>query len=184
MNKKAFGLLLLASPAAAHVGLSHVTGFASGFTHPLSGLDHLAAMIAVGLWAGQQGGKAQYIVPTAFVSTMVLGGMLGMAGVPMPGVECGIAASVLVLGLLTASALEIPTGAASGLVGLFALFHGYAHGAEMPSSAAGLEYGLGFVISTALLHCVGVGLAVSMQAKTTRYAGAAIALTGAFLLIK
>lgn len=182
MNKKSFGLLLLASPAAAHVGLSHVTGFMAGVTHPLSGLDHLTAMIAVGLWAKQN--DKPIIIPAAFVSTMILGGALGMAHVPIPGVECGIAASVLVLGLLTASAMKVPTPAATLLVALFALFHGAAHGAEMPASVGGFEYAKGFVISTALLHATGLLLGTVLQSKYTRYAGAAIALTGVFLLVK
>ena len=176
--------LLLASPAAAHVGMSHVTGFMAGVAHPLSGLDHLCAMLAVGLWAQQQKGDAKYIIPVAFVSTMVFGGALGMAHVPMPGVECGIAASVLVLGLLTASATRVSTPAASVLVGLFALFHGHAHGAEMPASSGGFEYAQGFIVSTIALHGTGLLLGSIMEKRVTRYAGAAIAITGLALLIK
>ena len=185
MNKKyILAVMLLPATAEAHIGLSHVTGFVAGMSHPLTGLDHLCAMIAVGLWAKQQGGKAQYAIPAAFVGTMIVGAALGQAGVPLPGVEAGIAASVLVLGLLTASALKVNSMAAGVLVGMFAMFHGHAHGAEMPVSVSGYQYGLGFVVSTIALHAAGLALGSVMQQRAVRYAGLAISLAGVALLIK
>jgi urease accessory protein len=150
------GLLLLPLAVQAHPGHSHA-GFVAGAAHPLSGLDHLLAMIAVGLWAVQLGGRALWAVPASFVSIMVAGGALGMAGLPLPGVEQGILASVFVLGLLIATAARVPLYASMLIVGAFALFHGFAHGAEMPATAAGLGYGAGFAVATALLHAVGIG---------------------------
>jgi urease accessory protein len=166
--------LLLASPAAAHVGLSHVTGFMAGVAHPLSGLDHICAMVAVGLWAKQQGGKAQYILPLAFVAAMLFGSFL-----PMPGIEQGIAASVLVLGLLVACAVRLPVEASAGLVGLFALFHGAAHGLE----GHGSQFGVGFTLSTIALHAVGLSIGSVVEQRTARYAGAACAFAGLYLII-
>lgn len=179
---------LLLAPTLAHAHPGHdVTGFSHGFAHPLSGLDHLLAMLAVGLWAAQMGGRARWAVPATFVTVMALGGALGMMGLHLPMVESGIAASVLVLGLLIALSARLSLAAAMPLVGLFALFHGYAHGAEMPASVSGLEYAAGFALATAALHAAGIGLGMGIQRATSaplvRFAGAAIAITGVVLAL-
>lgn len=177
----AAGLALVAGTASAHTGDHAVVGFASGFSHPFLGLDHLLAMVAVGLWAAQQGGRALWAVPAAFVGAMVLGGVVAWTGGALPGVEGAIALSVLVLGLLIATrqAWAVPFGMA--IAAVFALFHGYAHGLEMPQAASPGLYAAGFVLGTAFLH--GVGIAGS---RTGRYAmqatGAAIAASGAIML--
>jgi urease accessory protein len=153
--------------------------------HPFTGIDHLCAMIAVGIWAVQTGGRTTWILPATFVSVMALAGLLGMAGIPLPFVEGGIFASLLVLGVLITAAIRLPAYVSIALVGGFALFHGYAHGVEMPQNAAGLNYSLGFMCSTIVLHLIGIGLAFSLE-KTghksyIKMAGAAIAaLGGAF----
>jgi urease accessory protein len=178
--------LLLPALAQAHPNHGAASGLGAGLAHPLSGLDHLCAMIAVGLWAAQRGGRALWAVPLAFVSVMMLGAMFGMGGFQVPFTEQGIAASVLILGILIAAAVRLPLAASMTLVGLFALFHGYAHGAEMPASASGFAYGIGFVIATATLHLLGIGLGLVAgkfaAGKTLRYAGGAIATCGVYLL--
>ncbi len=181
-------VLLLPAVASAHPGLpGHTHGFVNGFAHPLSGLDHLLAMTAVGLWAAQRGGRALWMVPLAFISVMASGGMLGMAGFgQIPLIEQAIAASVLVLGIFLAVAARLPMWASVLVIGLFAMFHGYAHGAEMPATASGLLYGLGFVLATATLHLFGIGLGLAAQKtnsmKVVRCAGVAIAACGIYLL--
>ncbi|HUZ07420.1 MAG TPA: HupE/UreJ family protein [Candidatus Paceibacterota bacterium] len=179
-------ILLVPTLAQAHPGLpGHTHGFTNGVLHPLTGLDHICAMLAVGLWAAQRGGRAVWLVPATFVSVMIAGGMLGMGGVGIPYIEQGIAASVLVLGLLIAAAVRLPVAASMAVVGLFALFHGYAHGAEMPATASGLAYGLGFVLATIGLHLTGIGLGLAGQkivsAQFVRCLGGAIAACGVFL---
>lgn len=178
-------------PALAHAHPGHdghelTWDFSAGAAHPLSGLDHLLAMVAVGLWAAQLGGRARWLVPAAFVGVMALGGALGQSGVVVvPGVEQGIAASVLVLGLLIAAAVRLPVAAGMALVGGFAVFHGFVHGAEMPAAASGLSYGAGFVAATALLHTAGVGLGLlagNFSTRATRFAGWGIAAAGVVLL--
>lgn len=177
---------LAGTPAFAHPGHALAGGLAGGFLHPLSGIDHLCAMIAVGLWAAQQGKRAVWTAPLAFMSMMGLGGALGMAGFPLPFVEQGIAASVLVLGVLIAAAASLPPTAGVPLVAAFAVFHGHAHGAQTPAAASGLAYGAGFVAATALLHACGIALGLSLKKldkpRVLRLAGAAIAAFG-FLLI-
>jgi urease accessory protein len=185
---KKFALLLAAlllSPALAHAhtGVGNANGFAHGFGHPLFGLDHLLAMVAIGLWAAQIGGRALWAVPLSFVSVMAVGGALGIAGLPVPFVEQGIATSVLLLGLLIAFAVRMPLGFSIPLVALFAICHGHAHGAEMPVSASGFTYAIGFMLATAALHGIGVGAGIFTQRQTAapvlRAAGAAIAVAGA-----
>ena len=145
-------------------------------------------MVAVGLWAAQLGGRALWLVPAAFVSLMTVGGALGMAGVPVPMVETGILLSVLLLGVLIAAAVRLPLAASMAVVGLFAIFHGHAHGSEIPVAASGLAYGLGFVLATAVLHGCGLGLGLLAQKKFTapalRFAGAAIARGGRRLAVR
>ena len=182
-------LVLLAAmtgPAHAHPGHGTNSLF-SGLAHPFAGLDHLLAMLAVGLWAAQLGGRARWLVPACFVGVMALGGALGASGVSLPFVESGVAVSVLILGLLIAMSARLPLAASLSLVGTFALFHGFAHGAEMPVAASSLAYGAGFMLTSALLHLAGIFIALTMvhaQSKETsalpvlRFAGVAIAVAG------
>jgi urease accessory protein len=182
-------LLVCLSPAiaAAHPLIGSPDSFLGGLAHPLGGLDHLCAMIGVGLWAAQRGGRAIWLMPLAFLAVMAIGGLVGMLGVTLPMGETGIVASVLILGCLIAAAVRLPLVASAGLVGLFALFHGHAHGLEAPAASAGLLYGLGFIAATALLHGLGITLGyLTARPSTTwftRYAGAAIALCGIYLCI-
>ncbi len=177
-------LLLVPAVAQAHPGLpGHVhTGFASGAAHPISGVDHILAMVAVGLWAVQLGRRALWAVPASFVSLMVLGSALGMSGFHLPFVEQGILASVFVLGLLIATAARVPLAASMLMVGAFALFHGVAHGTEMPVNAGGVTYAVGFALSTALLHAAGIGAGVLagrvVRTEWLRIAGGAIMAGG------
>ncbi len=180
---------LLPTAAWAHPGHDAGVGFVQGFVHPVTGLDHVLAMVAVGLFAAQLGGRALWAVPLSFVSVMAVGGGLGMAGIAVPFVEVGIAVSVIVLGLAVALQWKAPVAAATSLVGLFAVFHGYAHGAEMPVDASGLEYGLGFVMATMILHMLGIGLAFSIvrfgqvaAPRTIRIGGAVMAVAGVGIL--
>jgi len=180
-------LLFLPTLAQAHVGVGPTSGFFHGIAHPLSGLDHLCAMMAVGLWAAQRGGRALWAVPLSFLSVMAVGAAMGMAGISVPFVEQGIVASVLLLGVLIATAVRLPVVASAILVGLFALFHGHAHGTEMPVTASGFAYGAGFVMATAMLHAAGLGLGIAIQrlASSTwiRATGGAIACCGLYLLV-
>lgn len=182
---------LLPSLALAHTGAGEAHGFAHGFAHPLTGIDHVLAMVAVGILAAQSGGRALWAVPLAFLSLMVVGGAVGMGGLDLPFVETAIALSVVVLGAAVAFGVTLPLAAAMGLAGVFALFHGHAHGAEMPEDASGLAYGLGFVTATAMLHLAGLGLGLMIGrfgarhgAALVRLSGAAIALGGVVLLAR
>ena len=185
----ALAVALAPAIASAHTGIGATTGFLHGFWHPIGGIDHVLAMVAVGLFAAQLGGRALWAVPATFVAIMAAGGTLGMAGVALPAVEVGIALSVLVLGLLVLAGRRWPLGLAMALVAVFAVFHGHAHGAEMPIDASGLSYGLGFMLATALLHLAGIGLGVGLgrlaatpSGRLTQASGAAIALAGMVLL--
>lgn len=181
---------LSAAPAFAHLDPAGHGSFAAGFSHPLFGPDHILAMVAVGLWAALLGGRSLWLVPAAFVGTMVSGFALALAGVSLPFVEPVILASVVVIGLLAAVALKVPAASAMMMVGFFALFHGYAHGGEMGSATA-LAYGSGFAAATALLHGAGIaaGLGIGRLvgghsgATVTRMAGGLTALTGLWLAI-
>ncbi|WP_064685249.1 HupE/UreJ family protein [Rhizobium bangladeshense] len=157
------GLLALAAVAlpavaSAHPAVGEAAGFSHGFAHPLSGLDHVLAMVMVGVLAFQLGGRALWLLPAAFVMVMAIGGALGVTGVNVPFVEAGIALSVIVLGAVVALNVRAPLAAALGMVGFFAIFHGHAHGAEMPEDAAGAAYAAGFMIATGLLHVAGLSL--------------------------
>jgi urease accessory protein len=156
-------VFVVAAPAAAHI-LPPGGGVGTGFAHPFLGLDHLLAMVAVGVWAAQQGGKWMWRVPAAFVAVMVLGALAGAAGIAVPAVESGIAASVVVAGVLIAWAPRLPAWLPAVIVAAFALCHGHAHGAEFPAGASWLGYGAGFVAATALLHATGIVLARAGQA--------------------
>ncbi|MCX7784464.1 MAG: HupE/UreJ family protein [Meiothermus sp.] len=157
-----FAATILAQLGLAHTNQGETSGLVHGWMHPLGGLDHLLAMVAVGLWAAQLASagdrRALWGVPLAFVGVMALGGLLGMLGLELPLVETGILLSVFLLGGLVLFAARLPLGLSAVVVGVFALFHGHAHGAEMPPSASGLEYALGFVLATTMLHLIGIGV--------------------------
>lgn len=186
LRQSLFALTLLLSPAAAfaHTGHDH-SGLLAGLAHPVFGLDHLLAMLAVGLWAAQQTGAARWALPLTFVASMLLGGLFGFAGMHIPLLETGIAGSVLAFGLLVAVAVRLPMGLALGLTALFALTHGVAHGLELPALTSPWSYALGFVIATAALHASGylmLRLLPQAAAPLLRLAGAASAVTGVWLL--
>ena len=176
---------LAPNAALAHTGAEHALSFGSGFAHPFTGADHLLAMVAVGLWAGLNAGRARWAWPAAFVGVMLVGGGLGMAGVHLPVVEAGILASVVVLGVLVLAAAQWPVMLGTGLVAVFALLHGHAHGAELPIGAAAVTYAAGFALGTAILHVVGLGLAQvasdGASRRLVRGAGALIAAGGVAL---
>jgi urease accessory protein len=151
-------IVLLPSTASAHTQTGAMGGFLSGFTHPLTGLDHMVAMVAVGLWGAFLGGRAMWMLPVVFPVVMAFGGALGVLGVPFPAIETGIALSGVVLGLMVAFAVKPPLWIAAVIVGLFGMFHGHAHGTELPETANALAYSVGFVISTGLLHLSGIAL--------------------------
>lgn len=175
--------LLASGSALAHPGHA-VSGLAAGLLHPLSGVDHLLAMLGVGLWAGQRGGKALWLLPLSFMLMLAVGGLLGMQGLALPGSESGIAASLLLIGLLIAGGVRLPTWGGMALVGVFALFHGLAHGAELPSAESALSYGIGFTLASGLLHAAGATSSWLSRAlpALVRMLGAAIGVTGATLL--
>jgi urease accessory protein len=178
-------LLFAANPALAHVGVGSTASFAAGIAHPLSGLDHMTVMIAVGLWAALKGGRALWVWPAAFVGVMLIGGVLGMAHVPIPFVEPGILASVVALGLLVALAADLPVWLGAVVIGLFALFHGHAHGSEVMETVSGAEYIAGFALATAGLHLLGIAFALGFAhthlRSVVRVAGAVCVLIGAGL---
>jgi urease accessory protein len=179
-------LFLLAAPLAqAHPGHGPA-GLAAGFVHPLTGWDHLLAMVAVGLWAAQLGGRARWALPVTFVGAMVLGASAGLVGLTPPGLETGILASVLILGLMVAGAVRLPLAAGLSLVGLAGAFHGAAHGAEMPLQADSLRFLAGVVCATALLHAAGVALgafALRRRPPIVRWAGVGILAAGVGMVL-
>jgi urease accessory protein len=179
-------LVLFPTAALAHTGVGVAFGFADGFSHPLGGLDHLLAMFAVGLLAAQLGGRALWLVPGAFVFMMVAGALAGLAGMPLPGVEHVIGLSVIAIALPVAFAFGMPVVLAMALVGVFAVFHGHAHGAEIPHEAAVAAYVFGFAIATALIHGAGVfsgvGFARVAKGSLLRVSGALVAVAGAVLI--
>ncbi len=170
--------------AEAHTFGAQGAGLTAGLAHPFMGLDHLLAMIAVGIWAGQLGGRAVWIVPLTFVSVMAATAGLGSLGFSLPMLEPAIACSVLVLGLLIAGSIRLPTIAGASLAGLFAVFHGYAHGLELPQAASPVLYGLGFVLTTTLLHGLGIGFALSSRQYKImqRIAGCSLIVASGLLL--
>jgi urease accessory protein len=177
--------LAAATPALAHTGVGATHGFVHGFLHPIGGMDHMLAMVAVGLWASLLGGRALWIVPAAFVSAMVLGGILGVNGIGLPYIEAGILGSVLVLGALVAMNVQLPTALAAALVAVFAVAHGHAHGAEMPEESAAITYAAGFVLATAGLHLAGIALGMALTrlagTRLARVMGIAVMASGAAL---
>jgi urease accessory protein len=181
-------LTATATTAYAHPLSAHGAGFAAGLTHPFIGLDHLLAMLAVGIWAaqlarGQHNAHSLWAVPLAFVAVMALTAVAAVAGLTLPAVEGGLAASVLVLGLLVAARVRLPRLAGALVVATFAVFHGYAHGMEMPQAASMLLYGVGFVLATLALHATGIAgaLLLASRGAFVRWMGAAIAAAGAVM---
>ena len=175
----------LTSPALAHTG-SVSGGFASGLSHPLFGLDHAVAMVAVGLWGAFLGAPAIFILPVVFPLVMALGGVLGILGVPLPGVEVGIAVSATILGMMVALAARPALWVAAVIVGAFATWHGHAHGAELPPGADAVAYSAGFVIATGALHLCGIAFGLLARWPTgrivVRAAGGGIAIAGLMFL--
>ncbi|WCD79846.1 HupE/UreJ family protein [Pseudomonas sp. TUM22785] len=186
LRKALYALALFLTPALAFAHPGHdSSGLMAGVAHPITGLDHLLAMLAVGLWAAQQQGAARWALPVTFVGTMLLGGLLGFEGLELPFMETGIAASVLALGLLVAVAVRPPMFVAVSLTALFALAHGVAHGLELPDLSSPWGYAAGFVAATAALHAAGYGLVRVLPqaaAPLVRVAGGASAVAGAWLL--
>ncbi|HSH17573.1 MAG TPA: HupE/UreJ family protein [Verrucomicrobiae bacterium] len=172
--------------ARAHVEGHEAEGFVSGFTHPLSGLDHMLAMLAVGLWGAQLGGRAMWMLPVMFPLVMACGGFLGLIGVPLPGIEIGIALSAVILGGLVLAETRPPLWLSAVLVSAFGVFHGHAHGAELPAGGNAALYSVGFVISTGLLHAVGIALGLVHRWPAGKIAlrasGAVVCLGGCFFL--
>jgi urease accessory protein len=179
-------LLLAAVPVWAHEQTGQAAGFLTGLRHPVSGLDHVLAMISVGLWGAQLAAPAIWLLPVAFPMVMAFGGFLGLVGIPLPGVEVGIALSAILLGLVVALEARPPLWLAAALVGFFAVFHGHAHGTELPEGQSGLLYSVGFVIATGCLHAVGIALGLvhrwSAGRIAVRVAGAGVALAGVHFL--
>ena len=170
------------APVHAHVQTGEASGFLTGLRHPVSGLDHAVAMIAVGLWGAQLGAPALWLLPVTFPMVMALGGVIGLLGVPLPGIEVGIAASAVLLGLVVMFALRPPLAVAVALVAVFAIFHGHAHGTELPPGQSALLYSMGFVVATGCLHSVGIAIGVIQRWRwgqtLLRAAGAAVTLAG------
>jgi urease accessory protein len=178
--------VLAACPAFAHSGDGFAGGFTGGFAHPIFGPDHVIAMVAVGLWGAFLGAPAIWLLPIVFPLVMAFGGVLGILGVPLPGVEIAIALSAVVLGLMVAMAARPPLWVAAALVGVFAIFHGHAHGTELPAGADAVAFSVGFVVATGLLHLAGIsfGLLARWPAGrlAVRAAGGAIAVAGVAFL--
>ncbi len=176
------GVLAIPGLAHAHPGHENMSGLVSGLGHPLFGLDHLLVMLAVGLWGAQLGGKARWLLPVLFVGVMLVGGSLAMLGLSVPAVEPGIIASVVVLGLFLLWARQVPLAVSAALVSVFALFHGVAHGAEMPLEASAMTYALGFAVATAGLHLLGLLAGAWLQQRSwpvvSRIMGAVIGVVG------
>lgn len=174
--------MLLPDSASAHAETGTIGGFVSGFRHPLTGLDHIVAMVAVGLWGAYLGAPAMWMLPVVFPVVMAFGGALGVLGVPLPAVETGIALSGVILGLAVATKARPPLWIAAVIVGVFAIFHGHAHGTELPKSANAMTYAIGFVIATGLLHLSGIALGLLVRwpwgQVVVRLGGAAIAVIG------
>jgi len=181
-------IFLWPSSAYAHLQAGEAVGFWSGFRHPISGLDHVLAMVAVGLWGAQLGAPAVWLLPVAFPMVMAVGGMLGLMGVPLPGIEYGIAASAILLGVAVLFELRPRLALAAMLVGVFAIFHGHAHGTELPPGQDALLYSMGFVIATGCLHAAGIGIGTlhrwSWGQRLLRVAGGVVMIGGLFFMWK
>ena len=189
VGARSFALCLLALPglAFAHPGPHHVADMWAGLLHPLTGFDHLLAMIAVGLWAAQLGRTAMWVLPAAFPAAMLLGAGFGLAGVDLPLIEPMIAVSVMLLGVAVASGLRLPIAMSAVLIAFFAVFHGYAHAIEAPAGGTFAGYATGFIVVTMLLHVLGVRIGMSLaranQPLGRQIGGSLVALAGAALLV-
>jgi len=181
-------VLFWSEAAFAHVQKGEAAGFLSGLKHPVSGLDHVLAMVAVGLWGAQLGAPAVWVLPVAFPMVMAFGGMLGLMGVPLPGIEYGIAASAILLGIAVLFELRPPLAIAAFVVAVFAIFHGHAHGTELPPGQSGLLYSMGFVIATGCLHGVGISIGTVHRwgwgQKLLRFAGGVVLAGGVYFMWK
>ena len=170
----------------AHTQKGEAAGFLTGFRHPISGMDHVLAMVAVGLWGAQLGAPAVWLLPVAFPLVMAMGGMLALMGVPLPGIEYGIAASAILLGSAVMFEIRPPLVVAALMVGFFAIFHGHAHGTELPPGQSALLYSMGFVIATGCLHAVGISIGAVHRwvwgQRLLRLAGALVAVGGVFFM--
>jgi urease accessory protein len=180
-------MVLAPEPAAAHIIREGAAGFGSGFEHPLTGPDHFLAMFAVGLWGAQMGGRSVWTLPVTFPLIMVLGGIAGILGLPLPGVEIGIAVSICALGLAIAFAWHPPEWGALLLIAVFAVCHGYAHGAELPRAADPADFAIGFVLATGMIHVFGIGVGLAlhkpMGGRLAQALGALIGAAGLFFLV-
>jgi urease accessory protein len=188
-RKKLLTILLFlgwAQAAWAHVEGRQAAGFITGLQHPWSGLDHVLAMIAVGVWGAQLGSPAVWLLPIAFPMMMAMGAMMGLLGIPVPGVEIGIALSAIVLGAMILGEVRPKLAVAIALVGIFAIFHGHAHGTELPPGQSGLLYSMGFVVATGCLHGLGIALGLAsglpLGRLVLRGAGSFIAIMGVMFL--
>lgn len=183
----ALALLLANVCAYAHAG-GGAGGFAAGFAHPMNGLDHVLAMVAVGLWGAQLGPPQLWLLPVTFPLVMAFGGAIGLMGVPLPAVEVGIALSAVALGAMVLLEAKPGVRISMALIGLFALFHGHAHGAELPAGESGLLYSIGFVCSTGLMHAAGIGVGTIHEIKAGRIAlrgaGAIVMAGGVYFLLR
>ena len=181
-------IALLAAPAWAHEQQGQAVGFVTGLLHPVSGLDHVLAMVAVGLWGAQLGAPAIWLLPITFPLVMAMGAMLGFLGVPVPGIEYGVAASGILLGAMVMLEVRPPLAGAALLVGFFAIFHGHAHGTELPPGQSALLYSMGFVMATGGLHAAGIGIGTVHRwapgRRLLRAAGAVVAAGGVFYMWK
>lgn len=179
---------VMASSAWAHVEKGAASGLVAGLRHPISGWDHILAMIAVGLWGAQLGAPAIWLLPVTFPMVMAFGGFLGLIGIPLPGIEIGIALSAITLGLMVATEARPPLLVAAALVAIFAVFHGHAHGTELPENQSGMLYSIGFVIATGCLHAIGIAIGLihrwPLGQKVVRAAGAGITLAGVYFLLQ
>ncbi len=186
LSRASLLLILVSATAYAHTETGVAGGLISGLLHPVLGVDHLVAMVAVGLWGALLGAPAIWVLPITFPVVMALGALLGVAGVPLPAVEIGIAASAIALGAMVAADIRPPLVVAGVLVGLFAIFHGYAHGAELPTAVNPLAYGVGFVTATGLLHLLGILIGVLVRWPAGKLAvqacGAVVAIVGTLTL--
>ncbi len=180
------GIFLWPATLYAHVSGGETGGFLTGIQHPVSGFDHVLAMVAVGLWGAQLGVPALWLLPVAFPMMMAFGGMLGLMGLPLPGVEVGIAVSAIVLGILVCREAKPTLWISLAIVAFFAIFHGHAHGTELPAGQSGLLYSMGFVMATGCLHGVGIAIGLVHRWKTGRLAlrgaGAVVFAAGLFFL--
>lgn len=181
-----FALTFWTQSAFAHPVKGEAIGFLTGFLHPISGLDHVVAMIAVGLWGAQLGAPAIWLLPVAFPIVMAFGGMLGLMGVPLPGTEIGIAASAIMLGTVVMLEVRPPLVVAAVVVSFFAIFHGHAHGSELPAGQSALLFSIGFVIATGCLHGVGISIGLIHKwpwgQRALRMAGGGVATAGLFFM--